>query len=76
MNFKSCVYISCKIQILPILQYKIIQIFTKNYYLLTKFSKLHNLESQFFELLRPRAPPFQKIERNLLNLVTFRQKSS
>jgi hypothetical protein len=29
--------------------------------LLSKLSKLHNLESQFFELLRPQAPPFQKI---------------
>jgi hypothetical protein len=43
--------------------------------LLSKLSKLHNLESQFSELLRPRAPPFQKIKRNPLNQITFRQNS-
>ena len=75
MNFKNCVYISSKIQILTILRHKITQIFTKNYYLLSKFSKLHNLETHFCELLRPRAPPFQKIKRNPLNQVTFMQKS-
>ena len=37
--------------------------------------KLQNLESQFCELLRPCAPPFQKIKRISLNLVTFMQKS-
>ena len=74
MNFKNCVY-SWKIQILTILQHKITQIFTKKYYLLSKFSKLHNLETHFCELLRPRAPPFQKIKRNPLNQVTFMQKS-
>ena len=76
MNFKNCVYISWKIQILTILHCKITQIFTKNYYLLSKFSKFHNLESHFFELLTSRAPPFQKINRNPLNQVTFRQNSS
>ena len=75
MNFKNCVYISWKIQILTILWHKITQIFTKKYYLLSKFSKLHNLETHFCELLRPRAPPFQKIKRNPLNQVTFMQKS-
>ena len=75
MNFKNCVYISWKIQILTILRHKITQIFTKKYYLLSKFSKLHNLETHFCELLRPRAPPFQKIKRNPLNQVTFMQKS-
>ena len=40
---------------------------------LSKFLKLHNLKSQFRKLLRPQAPPFQKIEWNPLNLVTFRQ---
>ena len=75
MNFKRCVYISWKIQVLTILRHKITQIFTKIYYLLSKFSKLHNLESHFCELLRPRAPPFQKIKRNPLNLVIFMQKS-
>ena len=45
MNFKDCVYNSQKIQILPILQYIITQIFTKEYYLLSKLSKLHTLES-------------------------------
>ena len=48
----------------------------KNLNLLSRFLKCHNLESQFCELLRPQAPPFQKIERNPLNLVTFRQDSS
>ena len=52
-----------------------IQIFTKKYYLLSKFSKLHNLETHFCELLRPRAPPFQKIKWNPWNLVTTLQKS-
>ena len=75
MNLKICVYISSKIQILTILRHKITQIFTKEYHLLSKFSKLHNLESQFCELLRPRAPPFKKIKRNPLNQVTFRQNS-
>ena len=75
MNFKNCVYISLEIQILTILRYKISQIFTRNYYLLSKFSKLHNLESQFFELLRPRAPPFPKIKINPWNQVTFIQNS-
>ena len=63
MNLKNCVYISSKIQTLAILQYKITQIFTKTYYLLSKFSKLQNLESHIFELLRPYAPPFQKIKK-------------
>ena len=40
----------------------------------SKFLKLHNLESQFCELLRPQAPPVQKIEWNPLNLVTFKTK--
>ena len=75
MNFKKCVHNSRKIQILAILHYKITQIFTKKYYLLSKLSKLHNLESQFSELLRPRAPPFQKIKRNPLNQITFMQNS-
>ena len=75
MNFKNCVYISWKIQILTILRHKITQIFTKKYYLLSKFSKLHNLETHFCELLRPRAPPFQKIKWNPWNLVTTLQKS-
>jgi hypothetical protein len=34
---------------------------------ISKFSEPHNLESQFCELLRPRAPPIQKIKRNPLN---------
>ena len=68
MNFKNCIYISWKIQILTILQHKITQIFTKNYYLLSKFSKLHNLETYFCELLRPRAPPFQKNQMKSLKL--------
>ena len=53
-----------KIQILTILRLKITQMFTKKCYLLSKFSKLHNLETHFCELLRPRAPPFQKIKQN------------
>ena len=61
MNFKNCVYVSWKIQILIILRHIITQMFTKKYYLLSKFSKLHNLETHFCELLKPRAPPFQKI---------------
>ena len=75
MNLKNCVYISWKIQILTKLQHKITQIFTKKYYLPSKFSKLHNLEAHFCELLRPRAPPFQKIKWNPWNLVTTLQKS-
>ena len=63
MNFKNCVYISSKIQILSILQHKITQIFTKKYFLLSKFSKLHDLETHFCELLRPRAPRFKKIQK-------------
>ena len=57
------------------LRHKITQIFTERYYLLSKFSKLHNLETRFCELLKPRAPPFQKIRRNPLNQVTLMQKS-
>ena len=34
--------------------------FYKKYYLLSKFSKLHNLETHSCGFLRPRAPPFQK----------------
>ena len=75
VNFRNCVYISWKIQILTILRHKITQIFTKKYYLLSKFSKLHNLETHFCELLRPRAPPFQKIKWNPWNLVTTLRKS-
>ena len=75
MNFKNCVYISWKIQILTILRHKITQIFTKKYYLLTKFSKLNTLETHFCELLRPHATPFQKIKWNPWNLVTTLQKS-
>ena len=75
MNFKNCIHISCKIQILTILRHKITQIFTKNYYLLSKFSKLHNFETHFCKLLRPHAPPFQKIKWNPWNLFTTLQKS-
>jgi len=75
MNVKNCVYISWKSQILTILWYKITQFSTRNSYFLSKFSKIYNLESQFCELLRPWAPPFQKIKRSPLNQVTFRQKS-
>ena len=71
MNFKDCVYISRKILILTILRHEITQFFTIRYHLVSKFSKLHN----FCELLRPRAPPFQKIKRNPLNQITFMQKS-
>ena len=60
MNFKNCVYISWKI--LTILRHKITQIFTKKYYLLSKFWKLHNLETQ-------------KIKWNPWNLVTTLRKS-
>ena len=35
------------------------------------FEKLHNLKTHFCELLRPRAPRFQKIKRNPLNQVIF-----
>ena len=75
MNFKNCVHISWKIQILTILRHRITQIFTRKYYLHSKFSKLHNSETHFCELLRPRAPPFQKIKWNPWNLVTTLQKS-
>ena len=75
MNFKNCVYIIWKIQIFTILQHKITQLFTKKYCMLSKFSKLNNLESHFCELLRPRAPPFQKIKWNPWSLVTTLQKS-
>ena len=60
MNFKNCVYISWKIQILTILRHKITEIFTKKYYLLSKFSKLHNLETDFREPLRPVLLHFKK----------------
>ena len=53
MNFKNWVYISWKIQILTILRHKITQIFTKKYCLLSKISKLHNLEIHFCELEAP-----------------------
>ena len=76
MNFLICTFISQKFQVFTILWYQSTHIYARNLNLLAKFLKRLNLESQFFELLRPRAPPFQKIERNLLNLVTFRQKSS
>ena len=75
MNFNNCVYSNREIQILAILQYKITQIFTNKYYLLSKLSKLNNLESQISGLLRPRAPPFQKINRNPVNQITFMQNS-
>ena len=74
-NFKNCVYISWKIKILTILRHKITQIFTKKYYLISKFSKLHNSETHFCELQRPHAPPFQKVKWNPWNLVTTLQKS-
>ena len=41
---------------------KSLKFLQNKYYLLSKFSKLHNLEAHFCELLRPRAPPFQKIK--------------
>ena len=46
-----------------IYRFKFLQIYSTK---LPKLSKLHNLESQFSELLRPPAPPFQKIKRNPL----------
>ena len=55
------------------LRYQSTHIYARNLNLLSKFLKCHNLESQFCELLRPQTHPFQKIERNPLNLVTFRQ---
>ena len=76
MNFKNCVYILEKFKFSQYYGTKLPKFLQKNYYLLSKFSKLHNLESQFFELLRPRAPPpFKKIKRNPLNQVTFWQNS-
>jgi hypothetical protein len=74
MNFLIC--ICQKFQIFTILWYQSIHVYAKNLNLLYKILKRRNLESQFCELLRPQAPPFQKIERNPLNLVTFRQNSS
>ena len=48
----------------------------KNFYLLGSWiSKFHKLETHFCELLRPRAPPFQKMKWNPWNLVTTLQKS-
>jgi hypothetical protein len=44
--------------------------------LLSKLSKLHNLESHFSELLRPRAPPFQKIKRKFVKPDHFYAKLS
>ncbi len=64
MNSKRCVYNSLKIQILTIFWHKITQILTKNHYVLSKYAKFHNLETHFCELLRPRAPPHQKIKQN------------
>ena len=74
--FVSCIFISQKFQVLLILWYKSSHIFARNLNFLSKFLKLHNLESQFCELLRPQAPPVQKIEWNPLNLVTFKQNWS
>ena len=65
MNFKNCVYISWKIQILTILRHKITQIFTKKYYLLSKFSKLHNLEIHFFSFWGPVLIHFKKSNKIL-----------
>ena len=51
---------------LVILWYQSSHIFARNLNFLSKFLKLHNLESQFSVLLRrPQAPPVQKIEWNL-----------
>ena len=55
-----------KLKVLIILWYQSSHIFARNLNFLSKFSKLHNLESQFFELLRPQAPPIQKIEYEVL----------
>ena len=75
MNFKNFVYNSRKIQIHAIFQYKITQIFTKKYYLLSKFSKLHNLESQFLELLRPNSTT-SKNQKKSFKLSHFQAKLS
>ena len=62
MNFLSCIFISQKFQVLIILLYQSSHILVRNLNFLSKFLKLHNLESQFCELLRPQAPPVQKTE--------------
>ena len=76
MNFLICIWISQKFQVFTILWYQSTRIYARNLNLLSKFLKRHNIESQFCELLRPQAPPYQKIKRNPLKLVTFRQNSS
>ena len=73
MNFLSCIFLSQKFQVLMIIWYQSSHIFANNLNFFSKFLTLHNLESQFCELLRPQAPPFQKVECNPLNLVTFKQ---
>ena len=68
MNFLICIFISQKFQVFTTLWYQSTHIYAKILNLLSRFLKRHNLESQFCELLRPQAPPFQKIERNPLKL--------
>ena len=75
MNFLTCIFISQKFQVLIILWYQISYIFARNLNFLYNFLKLHNLESQFCERLRPQAPPVQKKMNKTLyiNLGTFKQ---
>ena len=72
---KIVIMIVEKLKFLQYYSTKLPKFLQKIYYLLSKLSKRRNLEPHFFKLLRPRAPPFQKIKRNPLNQVTFRQNS-
>ena len=63
MNYKNFMFILVeKIKFSQYYGTKSLKFLQKKYYLLSKFSKLHNLETHSCELLRPRAPPFQKIK--------------
>jgi hypothetical protein len=62
MNFLGCIFISQKFKNSYNIMVPKYPYFARNLNFLPKFLKLHNLKSQFCELLRPQALPFQKIE--------------
>ena len=57
MGFLILYFISQNFQVLIISWYQSSHIFARHLNFLSKFLKLHNIESQFCELLRPQAPP-------------------
>ena len=64
MNFLICILLVKNFKFSQYyLWYQTTHIYAKKLNLLSRVSKRHKLESQFCELLRPQAPPFQKIER-------------